>query len=552
MLKHGKTYEEIHKSFQWKIPQFFNMGSDICDKWAYQRYRLALIYLSENGKDEKYTFWDLRNLSNKFVNGLRNYGISKGDRIGIILSQCPEAVICHLAAYKMGAIAVPLSDFLGVDAIEYRLSNCEVKAVISDEVNFHKIMEVRENLPNLKVVILTKGEKPEGVFDFWTLIEKGSSDFKAVKTKANDPALIIYTSGTTGPPKGAVHPHKSVLTHLPCIELAYNLFPKKDDFFWTPAPWAWVGGLLDGIIPTLHHGVPILAYRSKKFDPEEAFYLIAKYGIRNTFMPPTVLRLLKEVKDPKSRYNYNMRSIACGGETLGEETLNWGREVMGLTINEWYGQTEFNLFVTNCSEIMEVKPGSMGREVPGHIAEVVDDSGVPVSPGTEGEIVLKRPDPVEFLGYWKNDEATKEKYTGEWCLTGDLGKKDEDGYFWFIGRKDDIITSAGYRIGPGEIEDCILKHSSVGLVAVVGSPDELRTEVVKAFIVLKTGVRPSPNLESDIKNFVKIRLAAHEYPREIEFVDQLPITSTGKIMRKELRKMEMQRKLKHKPFGQIN
>jgi acetyl-CoA synthetase len=250
------------------------------------------------------------------------------------------------------------------------------------------------------------------------------------------------------------------------------------------------------------------------------------------------------VENPRSRHDYAMRSIGSGGETLGEELLDWGRDVMGLTINEFYGQTECNLVVASCSEVMENIPGSMGRPVPGHTVSVVDESGTPLPAGTVGEVAIKSPDPVMFLQYWKNPEATKEKYVGDWMLTGDLAKTDEDGYFWFVGRKDDVITSAGYRIGPAEIEDCLMKHPSVGMVAVIGSPDEVRTEVVKAFIVLKQGIGPGPEIEKEIKEFVKVRLAAHEYPREIEFVQELPMTATGKIMRKELKKLEMERKAK--------
>ena len=333
-----------------------------------------------------------------------------------------------------------------------------------------------------------------------------------------------------------------LLGHVPGVEFFHNFFPKKDDLYWTPADWAWIGGLIDVLLPSWHHGVPVVAYRAKKFDPEQAFHFIAKYGIRNAFMPPTALKMMRQVKEPKTRYDYKMRTIGCGGETLGEELLEWGREVMDLVINEFYGQTECNLVVGNCAEIMEVRRGSMGKAIPGHRVEVIDDSGNIVPSGIAGEVAIQRPDPVMFLEYWGNPEATKEKFIGDWLCTGDLAKKDKDGYFWFVGRKDDVITSSGYRIGPAEIEDCLLKHSSVGMVAVIGSPDPVRTEVVKAFIVLKPEVTPSPSLKEDIQNFVKTRLAAHEYPREIEFVKELPLTATGKIMRKELRKMEEERK----------
>jgi len=542
VLEYGKTYNEVYRAFRWEIPEYYNIGIDICDKWAPQQNRLALIYEDKRGQVEQYTFRDLKRLSNKIANGFKAYGIEQGDRVGILLPQSPETAISHIAIYKIGAIAIPLFSLFGTDALEYRLSNSEAKGIVTDEDNLHKILEIREKLPRLKVVMVTGGERRQKVLDFWELIEKGSEQFKPVKTRADDPALIIYTSGTTGPPKGALHAHRVLLGHLPGMEFPHNFFPKKGDLFWTPADWAWIGGLIDGLFPSWHHGIPVVAHRFKKFDPEEAFHLLAKYGIRNAFMPPTALKMMREVENPRSRHDYDMRSIASGGETLGEGLLDWGKEAMGLTINEFYGQTECNLVVGNCSEVMKPRPGSMGRQIPGHSVDVVNDLGEVVPPGTLGEVAIKRPNPVMFLEYWKNPEATRKKYVGDWLLTGDLAKKDEDGYFWFVGRQDDVITSAGYRMGPAEIEDCLMKHPSVSMVAVIGSPDRLRTEIVKAFIVLKHGVIPGTDLEKEIKQYVKMRLAAHEYPREIEFVNELPMTTTGKIMRKELKKLEIKRK----------
>ena len=542
MLEPGETYDEVYRSFRWRIPEFYNIGVDICDKWAHQRYRLALIYEDAKGQVEKFTFWDLKKLSNKLANALRAFGIDRGDRVGILLPQCPETAISHIAVYKIGAIAIPLFTLFGTDALEYRLANSEAKGIITDGANLDKIVAIWGELPRLKTVMVTKGGKGEKVIDFWESIGKASPEFKPLKTKADDPALIIYTSGTTGPPKGALHAHRVVLGHLPGVEFPNNFFPREDDLFWTPADWAWIGGLIDALFPSLHHGIPVVAHRAKKFDPEEAFHLIARYGIRNAFMPPTALKMMRQVQEPRSRYDYHMRSIGSGGETLGEELLDWGKQTMGLVINEFYGQTEVNLVVANCAEIMEIKPGSMGKAVPGHIVEVVDEGGNVLPPGTVGQVAIRRPDPVMFLNYWKNQEATEEKYSGDWCLTGDLARKDNDGHFWFVGRTDDVITSAGYRIGPAEIEDCLMKHPAVGMAAVIGSPDEVRTEIVKAFIVLKPEATPSQALEEEIKSFVKVRLAAHEYPREIEFVKELPLTATGKIMRKELRKIEIQRK----------
>ena len=542
LLRPGKSYEEVYNSFQWKIPEFFNIGVDVCDKWAHQRYRLALIYENEKGEVEQYTFWDLKRLSNRLANGLKAHGIDRGDRVGIMLPQSPETGISHIAIYKIGAVAIPLFTLFGTDALEYRLSNSEAKGIVTDEANIHKILEIWERLPHLKTVIVARGQGREGILDFWELIEKGSTDLTPVKTRAEDPAFISYTSGTTGPPKGAFHAHRVLLGHLPGIQFPHNFFPREDDLFWTPADWAWMGGFMDVLIPSWYFGTPVVAHRAKKFDPEETFHLLAKYGIRNSFIPPTALKMMRQVRDPRSRYDYSMRTIASAGEALGEELLGWGREAMGLTINEFYGQTEVNLVVGCCSEVMEIKPGSMGRAIPGHIVDVVDDSGIPLPPDTVGEVAIKRPDPVMCLEYWRNPEATENQYVNDWWLTGDLAKKDEDGYFWFIGRKDDVITSSGYRIGPAEIEDCLMKHPSVSMVAVIGRPDEVRTEVVKAFIILKPGINPDPDLEAEIKKFVKVRLAAHEYPREVEFVSELPMTATGKIRRKELKKLEIAKK----------
>ncbi len=542
MLEKKGTYDELYTAFRWPIPEYYNIGVDICDKWAVERYRLALIYEDEEGRVEKFTFWDLKGLSNRLANALRAYGIERGDRVGILLPQCPETALAHIAIYKLGAIAIPLFTLFGPDALEYRLGNSEAKAVITDQANIEKIEQVKSKLPHLKIIIATKAKPIEGVQDFWKSVEKGAPTFEPINTTADDPALIIYTSGTTGPPKGALHAHRVVLGHVPGVEFFHNFFPKKDDLYWTPADWAWIGGLIDVLFPSWHHGIPVVAYRAKKFDPEQAFYFISKYGIRNAFMPPTALKMMRQVKEPKKRYDYQMRTIACGGETLGEELLDWGKKEMDLIINEFYGQTEVNLVLGNCAEIMEVKRGSMGKPIPGHRVEVVDESGKAVPPGTIGEVAIQRPDPVMFLNYWRNPQATEEKFIGDWSLTGDLAKRDEDGYFWFVGRKDDLITSSGYRIGPAEIEDCLIKHQAVTMAAVIGIPDKVRGEIVKAFLVLKPEFTPSPILQKEIQDFVKTRLAAHEYPREIEFVKELPLTATGKIIRKDLRKAELGKK----------
>ncbi|MGB1546943.1 MAG: acyl-CoA synthetase [Alphaproteobacteria bacterium] len=532
MLKAGKTYEEIRKAFRWEVPKTYNIGVDVCDRQP--PAARALIYEDENGKVATYTFGDLRRLSNAFANVLQGLGVQRGERVGILLAQSPEAAIAHLGVYKMGGIAVPLFTLFGPDAIEYRLSNSDARLVVTDSKSFEKVHAIRDRLPNLAAVLITDGEG-EGAANFWTLLEKTSGDFHPLATRADDPALIIYTSGTTGPPKGAVHAHRVLLGHLPGVEFPHNLFPKTGDLFWTPADWAWIGGLLDVLLPSWHHGVPVLAHRASKFDPERAFALMERHKVRNAFLPPTALKLMRQTKAPQTRHAFHLRSVGSGGETMGEALLAWGREVFGLTINEFYGQTEVNLVLGNCTDVMPVRAGSMGRPVPGHDVAIVDEEGNPVSPGDVGQVAIRRPDPVMFLEYWRNPEATKKKFVGDWCLTGDLASQDEAGYFWYKSRDDDLITSSGYRIGPGEIEECILKHPAVALVGVIGVPDPVRTEIIKAFVVLKPASTPSEALARDIQNFVKTRLAAHEYPREIAFVPELPMTATGKIMRRKLR-----------------
>jgi acetyl-CoA synthetase len=347
--------------------------------------------------------------------------------------------------------------------------------------------------------------------------------------------LIIYTSGTTGSPKGALHGHRVLLGHLPGVEMPQELFPRPGDLFWTPADWAWIGGLLDVLLPSLFHGVPVLAHRMPKFDPEFAFRLMAGHVVRNAFLPPTALKMMRGVAEPR-RFGHALRSIGSGGETLGEELLDWGRGAFGLTINEFYGQTECNLVVSNCAGLMPVKPGSMGRPVPGHDVAVVDAEGRKLPPGERGTIAIRRPDPVMFLGYWNNPAATAAKFHGDWMMTGDQGAMDEDGYVRFVGRDDDVITSAGYRIGPGEVEDCLLRHPAVAMAAVIGLPDDLRTERVTAVIVPKPGAAAGATLGAEIQEFVKRRLAAHLYPRQIEFAESLPLTATGKVMRGVLRR----------------
>lgn len=548
MLEKAASYEEAVRAFRWRVPEFYNIGVDVSDKHA-GTGKLALIYRDEAGHEKRFTFRDIALLSNRLANVLLAQGLKPGDRLGILLPQSPETAIAHVAAYKAGLIAVPLFALFGEEALEYRLGNCGARALVTDAVGLTKIAGIRDRLAELCTVLITdaggNGEAnlcfaqgADQPLPFWPAVDAASDRFQAVRTRADDPALIIYTSGTTGQPKGALHAHRVLLGHLPGVEFPHEFLPQPGDLMWTPADWAWIGGLLDVLLPAWHHGLPVLAYRARKFDPEEAFYLLARYGVRNCFLPPTALKLMRQVENPKTRHAYALRSIGSGGETLGGELLDWGRRTFGLTINEFYGQTECNLVVGNCAGIMEARPGLMGRAIPGHRVAIVDDAGRELPDGEAGNVAVRRPDPVMFLEYWRNPEATRAKFAGDWLLTGDTGRREPDGYFRFQGRADDVITSAGYRIGPAEIEDCLLKHPAVAFCAVIGVPDTVRTEAIKAFIVPKPGFAPSDRLVGEIQAWVRTRLAAHEYPRHVEFLDALPMTTTGKIQRKLLRERE--------------
>ena len=535
MLSPEENYENLRRRFRWSIPEYFNIGVDVCDKWAdVDPDRLALIHVEDDGALSQLTFCELQALSNQVCNLLRALSVSNQDRVGILLPQSLETAYTHIAIYKIGAIAVPLSNLFGTDALEYRLHNCTAKAVITNRDGAKKLSSIRHKLPDLKHILVTDGSG-DGYIDFHLELDRQDQRFDPVRTRADDPSLIIYTSGTTGPPKGALHAHRVLLGHLPGVEMSHNFLPQPGDRFWTPADWAWIGGLYDVLMPALHHGTTVVSHRFSKFDPERAFELMADFKIRNAFLPPTALRMMRTITEPTKRWDLNVRSIASGGESLGSNLLEWGERTFGLVINEFYGQTECNMIVSNMTSIMRHKPGVMGRAVVGHEIALVDDHGDRVECGNLGKIAVMRPDPAMFLSYWNDPVATANNFVGDWMLTGDEGIEDAEGYIQFVGRNDDIISSAGYRIGPGEIEDCLLGHPAVKVAAVIGVPDPIRNTIIKAFVVLNAGETSSDSLATDIQEFIKERLAAHEYPRLIEFVESLPMTTSGKVIRRALR-----------------
>ena len=590
MLTRTSSYDELYRNFRWEIPAQFNIATACCDRHADGSKKLALVYLDEDGAASRTSFDQMRAYSSRFANVLKADGLERGDRVAVFLSQSLELPIAHLAAFRAGLISVPLFSLFGEDALQFRLSNSGAKAVVTDEGGWEKIAKIRDRLPELKSVYVT-GRVGAGAKSFWSALEQASDRFATVDTAANDPAIIIYTSGTTGNPKGALHAHRALLGHLPNVEMVHDFLPQPGDVMWTPADWAWIGGLFDALFPALYHGVPVVGYRARKFEPDAAMRLMADHAVRNVFLPPTALKLLRQAE--VRRAGVRLRSIFTGGESLGAELLDWVRATFGIEAHEVFGQTECNLVVgsnanlfpirpgsmgkatpgfdvrivdeqggellgwvretfgidahevfgqTECnlvigsnSNLFAIRPGSMGKVTPGFDVRIVNDKGEELPRGTRGIIGVRQPCPCTMIEYWRNPEATRKKYVGEFLLTGDLGVQDEDGYFWYVSREDDVITTAGYRVGPSEIEDTLMKHEAVAMAAVVGIPDPIRTESIKAWIVLRPGFAPGDALSREIQEFVKTRLAAHEYPRFVQFTDTLPMTATGKVLRRELR-----------------
>ena len=530
-------FGKIYDRFQWSIPKYLNIAYQVCERHQSVPDRIAVFYENITGETATYSFGQLKTLSDQFANALKAQGVSRGDRVAIVLSQRIETVIAHLAIYKLGAIALPLAILFGPEALEYRLRDSASKVVIADASKYETLRTMLAELPDLQVVIgCNTGETAT---EFWNLLERSSSDIEIVQTLADEAACLIYTSGTTGPPKGALVAHRAVIGNFTGFEMSQNFFPQKGDLFWTPADWAWTGGLWDALLPSLNYGMPVLAYEGVGFDPERLSQLVGKYSVTNAFIPPTALKMMRSIGNLKQQYSLQLRAVMSAGEQLGEELIHWGKEALGLTINEMWGQTEFNYLVGNCSAIMTPKPGSMGKPYPGHRVDVIDDEGRVLATDEQGELAAWCDDPVMFLGYWNNEAATNSKITNNWFHTGDIGYRDEDGFLWFVGRKDDVISSAGYRIGPGEIEDSLMKHPAVLQTAVIGKPDELRGEIVKAYIVLARGYSANDTLAKQIQTSVRERLSAHEYPREIEFIDELPMTTTGKVRRMDLRQRDI-------------
>jgi acetyl-CoA synthetase len=533
-----RDYDDISKRFRWQIPERYNIAERVLAPYRNDRGRVALFYQRADGSQESWTFWQLAQLSARLAHLLRDQGIERGDRVGIVLPQSPLTAAAHLAVYHLGAVAVPMSMLYGPDSYRHILGDCAARAVIVDDAYADKLRPLRGDLPALETLLI-RGEAQEGEVDIEASLDGYPDRIESVDTAAEDPALLLYTSGTTGEPKGALHAHRILEGYLLTFQLFFDIDFDATTVFWTPSDWAWVGGLLDILLPGLALGRPVLAYEGR-FSVEGAYRLIERYGVTHVFLAPTALKMLAQVEAPKERYDLDLRVIASGGEAVADEVLRWAQTALGASCNEFYGLTEVNHLAGGCSKLWEVRPGSMGRPYPGREVEVVDDEGNAVGVGEVGQIVVRPGDPTMMLGYWNRPEATAEKRRWGWVLTGDLAFKDADGYITFQGRNDDMISSAGYRIGPSEVEEALLRHPAVAEAAVIGAPDELRGQVVMAFIQLAEGREGSEALTGELQAFVKRNLAAYKYPRRIRYVDGLPKTTTGKLNRRELRQAEEQ------------
>ncbi|MDS1140992.1 AMP-binding protein [Pusillimonas sp. SM2304] len=547
-------YSELYPSYQWFVPSQFNIAQACVHRWAenpLEGRRIAIFHENELGQREVWTYSRLSETANQLANGLIKMGVLPGDRIALIMGQRPESVAAYAAIFSVGAVALPLSALFGADGLATRLRDAEARVAIVDASTAADLLQAQPQCPALTQIIGLDFQH-EAIIPWRSLLARQPTSFKTLPTKSSSPALLLYTSGTTGAPKGALLAHHALIGNLPGFVASQNWFPQKGDVFWSPADWTWTGGLMDALLPTLYFGHAIVGTQGR-FSPGRAFEIMQRYQVTNTFLFPTALKLMmQEVPAPREHYQLSLRAIMAAGESVGTVAFEWCQQALGITPNEMFGQTEMNYVIGNSHKKWPAKPGSIGRPYPGHRLAVLDGHGKPCPPGTVGEIALNRydihgdTDPVLFLGYWRNEAATQAKFKGDWCLTGDLASIDEDGYYWYAGRSDDIFKSSGYRIGPGEIEDCLLRHDAVANAAVVPTPDATRGTLIKAYVVLAPGAQHGPGgeLQAELQEHVKNRLAPYQMPREIEFVDSLPMTSTGKIRRHILRAREQQRKAK--------
>ena len=561
-MRFDPAHAALHGQFRWQVPASFNIAEACCTRWAASG-RIAIRWEREDGTAGTLSYRELDSGARRLAAGLRRLGVRRGDRVAVVMPQRPETAVAQIAVQRLGAVAMPLSMLFGPEALAFRLQDSETAVAIADESSIANLNAVRAECPLLRTVVAAGGAAGQGDVD-WNdaLVDEPVAP---VDTSADDAAVLIYTSGTTGPPKGALIPQRALIGNLSGFVCSQNWYPSTAaggaPVFWSPADWAWTGGLMDALLPTLYFGREIVAWQGR-FAPERAFELMQRHGVTHSFLFPTALKaMMKAVPRPRERYRLKLEAIMSAGEAVGDAVFAWCRNALGITVNEMFGQTEINYVVGNCGSYLDARgrrhagwparAGSMGRAYPGHRVAVIDDAGRECPRGTPGDVAVHRldihgdPDPVFFLGYWKNDAATRAKFTADmsasWCRTGDSAVMDDDGYLWYQGRSDDVFKAAGYRIGPSEIENCLVKHPAVANAAVVPKPDRERGAVVKAYVVLAPGHAGDAALVEALQRHVRGRLAPYEYPKEIEFIAALPMTTTGKVQRRVLRLQEEQR-----------
>ncbi len=534
----GESYEDICRKFSWQIPEYFNIADAVCDRWADDTTRIAMTHENLDGSVKNFTFAEIKRYSNQFANLLNSLGLEQGDRALVLLTQSPECAISHVACFKSGIVSCLASVLFGPDAIQHRLTSTNAKVCITNKANLSKVQNIRGACPSLEHIVVVDDDSPSHALSLWRSIADQNDTFDNVETLSEDTAWISFTSGTTGQPKGVLMPHRILLGNKPLFEYYYDYGPREGDTLWSPADWAWIAGLINILLVGWYSGCRVVSTDMEGFNAEAAFRILGQHDITVSLLTPTVLKLMRQI-DSEESPELQLRVVLSGGEAVGKELALWADDRFGLTISEGFGQTECNGMIGTNPRLMAVRHGSLGKAMPGSVCAIVDDDGNEVERGVQGNIAIKRPHPAMFSGYLNNPEATEGKFINDWMITGDLGEQDEDGFLWFHGRTDDVITSSGYRIGPTEIEDCLLKSPAVQLAAVIGVPDETRTELIKAFIVVSENTDPTDALAESLKELVRENLAKHEVPRSIEFVDSLPMTTTGKIMRRTLRDQEV-------------
>lgn len=537
MANNMKSYDQTVATFRWQVPAKFNFAFDVIDRWAARSEHPAMVWVDRRGRESALSFEHFRARSNRLANFLISHGIGRGDCVMLVLPRIPAWWEANLGVMKSGAVSIPGTTLLTSKDLEYRLQASEAKVIITDDENAHKVDAIADRCPSLRLKVAV-GSEPQGWADYEQLVSMASSNRPKCETNATDPAIIYFTSGTTGHPKMVVHTHAYPLGHMVTGKFWLDLRP--GDLHWNVSDTGWAKAAYSSLFGPWNMGATLFVHDGRgKFDAQETLALLQKHAVSTFCAPPTAYRFLV-LENLKAYGLSKLRHCASAGEPLNPEVIDAWQKGTGLTIRDGYGQTETVLLVGNFPP-MEVKPGSMGKPSPGFYVSVVDDEGLEIPAGREGDIAV-RVEPVRPVGlfkeYWKNPEATASCYRKGWYITGDRAYKDEDGYFWFVGRADDVIISAGYRIGPFEVESALVEHPAVTEAAVVASPDEVRGDIVKAFVVLAPGFLPSDALAGDLQEHVKKTTAPYKYPRAIEFVGELPKTISGKIRRRELREME--------------